>query len=247
MNFYDLIAKYKYTCNKKLEENTLLQEELQEELNTARQYINNLNSQLRMSPFIAGCAGVSMLFASMFISFFGTYIWIITAIIGTLLTAIGYLQEQSNESFEKHKKEWYNYYSSLSEENALAKVEEQNLKFLLKDVITCCNYYMYLVNEEQQKIPINIDIEEVIESTCLLSTYLDKFYTQELEEFQKLSSKEKRQQERQINIIRKINEAKNPKSEEGIPLTERTHRRRRVSQNTEQPIVLEYPDRFKRA
>lgn len=239
MNFYDLIAKYKYICNKQLEENREDSNELTLEINEANRYISYLNSQHHISPFISGCAGVSLLFGSMFVYLFETLVWLPMAISGIIFSAIGCHQEKKIEELKKHKQEWYKYYTSLNSELTKVKIEEKHIRAMLKDVETCCNYYMYLLSEEEQKRPITIDLEDVLDSNCLLSTFLDEFYQGNLEDFLKLPNCDKKVKERLNKIQRRINQVKTNINDEK---TERNIHRRRHPSSEEQPTqqVLKY-------
>lgn len=224
MNFYDLIARYKFICNKKLDENRFKSNEVTREFNQAKVYLDYLNNKLQISPFVAGCAGVSMLFVAMVTSLFNSLLWIALFVGGVTFSGIGVIQEKKQAEFNKHKEEWFKYYCRLNSELNVVKIEEQNIKAMLNDVITCCNYYMYLVDEASKELPIDIDIKEVMESKCLLSTYLDKFYKGELEEFRQLSISDKKREERTNCINRRLKEV--IQSNEGV--TEQPRRRRRL-------------------
>jgi hypothetical protein len=237
MNFYDLIAKYKFQCNKKLENNRTQSNELTSEINETYQYIQYLNNKLHISPFIAGCTGVSFLFAALVVAAFGSLLWALFLVIGITLSGIGCHQEKKQEEFLMHKKEWYSYYSKLNSKLNSLRIEEQKIKKMINDVPTCCNYYMYLIDEISKEINIPININEVINSGCLLSTYIDKFYLGELEEFRKLSTSDKRYQENTNNIHRRIKEAKNNNN---IIEEEKPQRRRRVNRQLEQNSLY-YP------
>ena len=103
MNFYDLIAKFKYKCLDKLSLNKTDENELNKAITLAQQQIDILNQKKPLSPYVVGSAGIVSLFASMFISVFGTNLWIAYLALGLLLTFAGYIQEQRVESYNKLK------------------------------------------------------------------------------------------------------------------------------------------------
>ena len=244
MNFYDLIAKFKYMCSNELEQNRTDSNELTTAINQAQSYISYLNSKYHISPYIAGCAGISLMFCSMFTYMFESLLWIGLLISGVTLSAVGYFQEKAQDQFKLHKQKWYKYCTDLNTELNQVRIEEQHLKSLLNDVQTCCNYYMYLVDEASKSLPIDIDLQEVLESGCLLSTYLDNFYTGNLEEFRKLANCDKKTKEKTNRIYERINQVRYPNGEQ--PQLS-IHRRRRTQQvEEEQPKVLQYPTNLKR-
>lgn len=244
MNFYDLIAKFKYICNNELEQNRTDSNELTKAINQAQSYISYLNSKYHISPYIAGCAGIGLLFCALFTYAFESIIWLALAILGGLLTTLGYYQEKKQDEFKSNKQMWYKYCTDLNMELNQVRIEEQHLKSLLNDVQTCCNYYIYLVDEVSKSLPIDIDLQEVLESGCLLSTYLDKFYTGNLEEFRKLANCDKKTKEKTNRIYERINQVRYPNGEQ--PQLS-IHRRRRTQQvEEEQPKVLQYPTNLKR-
>lgn len=245
MNFYDLIAKYKFLCNKKLDSNRINKNEITRELNEAKLYLDYLNSKRHISPFIAGCAGMAMLFVAMITSLFNTLLWVGLLAGGITFAGIGYFQEKKQEEFSRHKQEWYKHYSRLNSDLNQLRIEEQALKAMIYDVTTCCNYYMYLLEEQQKEIPITLDLNEVFDSNCLLSTYLDKFYTGDLDNFRKLSNWDKKYQERTSTIHRRIKEAKQSNGE----IIESQPRRRRAQRFHEQQVEvpLSYPTYQRRA
>lgn len=245
MNFYDLIAKYKYLSNNKLEENRATSNDITMAINDMKGYLNYLASKPRISPYIAGCSGISMFFCAMFTYLFGLELWIIFVALGTILTGIGYYQEKKQEDFKQHKMDVYKYFTDLNGELNNVRLEEQYLKSLVNDVRTCCNYYLYLVDDATKSLPVDIDLEEVFESKCLLSTFLDKFYTGKLEDFKKLPSYEKKYAERTNRIYARINQVRYPNGEEQ-PVTTTRRRRNRIVYPQDEIKTLDYSNIQKR-
>lgn len=245
MNFYDLIAKYKYMCNNELEANREDNNELTRGINEAKNYIAYLNSKFQVSPYLAGCSGIALIFCAMFTYFFESALSAGLFLSGVALSGIAVAQERAQERFQQHKQEWYKYYTDLNSDLIQVRLEEVHIKSLLNDVNTCCNYYMYLVDEASKSLPINIDVEEVIKSNCLLSTYLDKFYKGELEEFRKLAPSEKKRQERTNRIYERINAKRYPSGEEPQISLHRRRRQRRIY-DEEQQKILQFPTQLKR-
>lgn len=227
MDFYDLIAKFKYKCLSKLDLNKKDEHELKKAIEQAQQQINILNQKQPLSPYIAGCGGIVSLFAAMFISLFGTNLWIAYLFLGLILTLAGYIQEQRVESYNKLKQEWYKYKTDIYQEYCKNQIQNQYLNKLYNDIERCCNYYIYLVEgtAKDQKITINLD--EVFRSHCLLSSFLDKFYTGELEEYLKQSPTNRVITEKTLHVDKKISDAKREK-ELAVVGTEGTPRRRRT-------------------
>ena len=241
MNFYDFIAKFKYKCQNNLQDNIKDEHEIQKAINQAKEQISILNQTQPMSPYITGSCGVASLFVSMFISVFGTNLWMIYLAIGILLSAAGYIQEKRVESHNKLKQEWYKYSQDIHQELFKNQHKKQHIEKLLKDIERCCNYYMYLVENTDKDKPITINIDEVLRSQCLLSTFLDKFYTEELEEFQQLTPTNQVLNQKTNQIDRKIYDAKREK-ELHIVGTEERPRHRRATRFHQPEETTEYQD-----
>lgn len=240
MNFYDLIAKFKYKCLDKLSLNKTDEHELNKAITLAQQQIDILNQKKPLSPYVVGSAGIVSLFASMFISVFGTNLWIAYLALGLLLTFAGYIQEQRVESYNKLKQEWYKYKTDMYQEYCKNQIEKNYLNKLYNDVERCCNYYVYLVESTQKDIPITINLDEVFRSHCLLSTFLDKFYTGELEEYLKQSPTSRVLAEKTLQIDKKISDAKRAK--ELHIVGEQQPRRRRVNRFHNPEETTNYQD-----
>ena len=134
----------------------ITENELNKAITLAQQQIDMLNQKKPLSPYVVGSAGIVSLFASMFISVFGTNLWIAYLALGLLLTFAGYIQEQRVESYNKLKQEWYKYKTDMYQEYCKNQIEKNYLNKLYNDVERCCNYYMYLVESTQKDIPITI-------------------------------------------------------------------------------------------
>ena len=103
------------------------------------------------------------------------------------------------------------------------QIEKNHLNKLYNDIERCCNYYMYLVEGTQKDIPITINLDEVFRSHCLLSSFLDKFYSGELESYLKQSPTNRVILEKTFDIDKKIADAKRANGEKlgelaGIPV-----------------------------
>ena len=226
MNFYDLIAKFKYKCTDKLSLNKKDEHELNKAIAQAQQQIDILNQKKPLSPYVVGSAGIVSLFASMFISLFGTSLWLAYLALGLILTFAGYIQEQRVESYNKLKQEWYKYKTDMYQEYCKNQIEKQQLNKLYNDIERCCNYYMYLVEGTQKDQAITINLDEVFRSHCLLSTFLDKFYTGELEEYLNQSPTSRVLTEKTLQIDKKIADAKREKELHVVGREERPRHRR---------------------
>lgn len=240
MNFYDLIAKFKYKCLDKISLNKMDEHELNKAIAQAQQQINILNQTKPLSPYIIGCAGVVNIFAAMFISLFGTSIWLAYLALGLILTFGGYIQEQRVESHNKLKQEWYKYKTDMYQEYCKNQIEKNHLNKLYNDIERCCNYYMYLVEGTQKDIPITINLDEVFRSYCLLSSFLDKFYSGELESYLKQSPTNRVILEKTFDIDKKIADAKREK--ELHIVGEKQPRRRRATRFHNPEETTNYQD-----
>ena len=240
MNFYDLIAKFKYKCLDKISLNKMDEHELNKAIAQAQQQINILNQTKPLSPYIIGCAGLASIFAAMFISLFGTSIWLAYLALGLILTFGGYIQEQRVESHNKLKQEWYKYKTDMYQEYCKNQIEKNHLNKLYNDIERCCNYYMYLVEGTQKDIPITINLDEVFRSHCLLSSFLDKFYSGELESYLKQSPTNRVILEKTFDIDKKIADAKRAK--ELHIVGEQQPRRRRATRFHNPEETTNYQD-----
>lgn len=213
MKFYDFIANFKFECNKYLKINEQYQNETQQDINEIIEKIEYMKS-IAGRPFpslITGSISIAAFIATFFCLIFQTKLWIIFSSVFAIFTPIAIINEKLEEEHKKEIEKTEELLRSLYDEKHRYIVAKRHLLSLINDIPTCCNYYAYVMNNTE--IPITINIKDVLNSFCMLSTFLDKFYTNELDSFLRLSTNEKIINEKLTKVRDKILIARNNQQE----------------------------------
>lgn len=227
MKFYDYIRSFNNECNVRLKINKEEREQIEKDLAQVNKELKSMDKffhkpmPLPLTAGLMGGSGMGLLAALAF----QTPLWIPLLVITLLFTVLGLL----NESFAKHQdedriilnqelRELYREYSANQNEKA-------HLLSLVNNLNQCFDYYKYLVEENQKDLPINMRLQAIFNSKCMLSTFLHKYYNGELQDFLNLTEYEKLRQEAHLRLNDKIFNAKRNNSEE-LEIVPRRRRRR---------------------
>ncbi len=228
MNFFSYIRTFKNECNSRLTDINIKDFELQRDIERVKKELRTVNGTLgTILPdwIFMGLSGGSMI-GLLFAGIFAVPFWYLYLIGAVLFGLLGIL----NEEFAKNKEdERFFLNQELNELYRQESVNNRNKKHiisLLGNVYQCLNYYQYMLDDSQKNIGITIRPQTVIDSGCMLSTFLDQFYKGTINEFLSLTKTEKQKVETTSRLSNQIYIARNESIKDYIP--EQPKRRRRM-------------------
>lgn len=227
MKFYDYIRSFNTECNRRLNNNRIEHDRIEKDMAKVNKELKNMDKffhkpmPLPLTVGLIGGSGMGFLAALAF----QTPLWVLYIILTLIFTIIGL----ANETFAKNQdedriflnqelRELYGEYSANQRERA-------HLLSLVNNLNECHNYYTYVLEESKKELPINMRLQVVFNSNCMLSTFLYKYYNGELQEFLNLNEPDKLRQEAHLRLNDKIFNAKRAQSDI-VEFTPRRHRRR---------------------
>lgn len=245
MKFYDYIRSFNNECNVRLKNNKEERARIERDLAQVSRELKSMDKffhkpmPLALTGGLMGGSGMGLLAALAF----QTPLWIPLLVITILFTILGLV----NESFAKHQEEDRIFLNQelreLHRELGAIQNEKAHLLSLVNNISQCFDYYKYLVDENQKDLPINMRLQAVFNSKCMLSTFLHKYYNGELQEFLNLTEYEKLRQEAHLRLNDKIFNAKREESD----IVEFTPRRRRRRSDVYYNLPPEEVFTFRRA
>lgn len=209
MNFYEYITRYKSECMKKL----AIQNEKEEELTTRKdktnQNLQTLYSTRPVSGTIPLGAGLLSMLTTFATLLAGASAWPIFLIVTVLAMSLGYALDKNRQNHDKKTRKVYHKLERIRNDLFEVDQEKRKLQTLLQDVRTCCEYYIYVIKDEDKHMTIPIDMDTVFYSNCKLSTYLDNLYNGTLEDFLMSAPYRKIVADQRSGVREKIRQAKN--------------------------------------
>lgn len=207
MKFNEFIVNYKKECLKLLKE----EETKIDKLNEEKQRINGqLQSRYKkrpasgIIPLVLGLISLVLTFLTNFATISIWPVFLISSIVTiTIGTAMDYIRKNYDDKTTSIFKELENNKNNAFE---LDK-EKRRIERLLSDIEKCCEYYLYVVKEEKEK-EINLDINIITRDYCRLSTFLDKLFTGNINEFLNLPQYQRILADNRSEVEQKIIEAK---------------------------------------
>lgn len=230
MKFNDYIRSFMNECNIRINNNKTEHERIEKEMAQVNKQLKSMDNlfhkpiPLPLTVGLIGGSGIGLLAALAF----QTPLWILYVITTLLFTIIGLV----NETFAKNREEDKIFLNQelrdLYREYSANQHEKAHLLSLLNNLNECYNYYIYLVEDNKKNLPVNMRLQAVFNSNCMLSTFLHKYYNGELQEFLNLPEQEKLRQEAHLRLNEKIFNAKRNASEELEIVPKRRRRRSAV-------------------
>lgn len=208
MKFNEFIVNYKKECLKLLKE----EETKIDKLNEEKQRINGqLQSRYKkrpasgIIPLVLGLISLVLTFLTNFATISIWPVFLISSIVTiTIGTAMDYIRKNYDDKTTSIFKELENNKNNAFE---LDK-EKRRIERLLSDIEKCCEYYLYVVKEEEKEKEINLDINIITRDYCRLSTFLDKLYNGNINEFLNLPQYQRILADNRSEVEQKIIEAK---------------------------------------
>lgn len=223
MNYNEFINTFKQYCLEDLDYYKKERNLICAEIDQVRDELQELYRKRPISAMYAGCVATATMISAFLSSFFDHKIGLILGGVTVVTGALGLLQEKRGEKHQEIINSTDKYWRDLHVDYDNFTSAMNHCKSLLYDISRCNGLYLYTLTEEQQRLPINIDIDETLKSRCHLSTFLDQYYNGKYEEFMQLPEYEKQKVERLSNLPTRINEGikKHDNNEQPLPYIRR--------------------------
>lgn len=208
MKFEEFIVNYKKECLR------LLKEEAKEisDLNQEEQLLNTeLQSRYKKRP-VSGIIPLVLGLISLVLTFLTNLatlpIWPVFLVSSIATITIGTAMDYIRNNYDKKTGNIYKDLENSKNNLFEADKEKRRIERLLADIEKCCDYYIHVVKEEDKEKDINLDISVVTRDYCRLSTFLDKLFTGNINEFLNLPQYQRIIADQRSEVEQKIITAK---------------------------------------